>query len=62
MSGAREVLTVRHVGFHGVSFRYNDDLSVIAEGADLLRIRAILDHQIARWQADEAKDQEVPHG
>jgi hypothetical protein len=50
MSGEREVLTIEPLGFCGVSFAYGDDASVIVDGEDLLRIRAILDVQIAKWQ------------
>jgi len=47
MSGEREVLTVYPVGKGGVSFCYGDDASVIVDGDALLKVRAIIDQQIA---------------
>lgn len=54
MSGTRETMQVAAIGQFGVSFRYGDDASVIARGDDLRRMRAILDRQIANWEASNA--------
>ncbi len=51
MSGTRETMRVEAIGQFGVTFRYGDDASVIARGDDLRRMRAILDRQIANWEA-----------
>ena len=55
MSGTRETMQVAEIGQFGVSFRYGDDASVIARGDDLRRLRAILDRQIANWEAARAE-------
>lgn len=47
MSGEMEVLTVKPTGPGGVSFIYGDDASVIVDGDNLVRIRSIIDAQIA---------------
>lgn len=51
MSGDRETLTVRALGDFGVQFIFGDEASVIVHGADLLRVSAILDQQIANRRA-----------
>jgi len=48
MSGPLEVLTVYPVGKRGVTFRYGEDGSVIVDGDELLKIRAIIDGQIGQ--------------
>ncbi len=57
MSGGMEVLIVEPIGRGGVSFAYGDDASVIVDGEDLLRIRNIIDAQIAgglAWKKERA--------
>lgn len=51
MAGRGETLTVEALGRFGVSFKYNEDASVIVSGDDLAKVRAILDQQIAAWEA-----------
>jgi len=51
MAGDAETLTVEALGRFGVSFKYNEDASVIVSGNDLAKVRAILDQQIAAWEA-----------
>ncbi len=55
MAGDAEALTVEALGRFGVSFRYNDDCSVIVSGDDLAKVRAVLDQQIAAWEAANAR-------
>ena len=55
MSGERETLTVEAVGRFGVSFIYGEDASVIVNGDNLRRVRAIIDGQIANWEAANGK-------
>lgn len=55
MSGERETLTVLPIGRFGVAFNYGEDASVIVSGDDLKRVRAILDRQIAAWEAANAE-------
>lgn len=50
MSGPLEVLTVYPVGKGGVSFSYGDDASVIVDGENLLKVRAIIDRQMSHQQ------------
>ena len=51
MSGEREALTVRAVAPGGMSFIYGDDLSVIVDGDDLVRLRDAITAQIERTAA-----------
>jgi hypothetical protein len=64
MSGDCETLTVKAVGAFGVSFKYSSDASVIVQGHDLRRVRAILDQQIANWSGAKktAKGQKILEG
>jgi hypothetical protein len=54
MSGERETLTVRPTGLFGVTFAYGGDASVIVQGDDLARVRAIIDQQLANWRRHNA--------
>lgn len=61
MSGEQETLTVETIGRFGVSFRYNEDASVIARGEALRHVRAIIDHQLAAWDAAHPTERPMRH-